>query len=120
MFNGIFQVPQPVNEPVLNYAPGSPERDEVRAKLNELLGQQVPAATCPGQEEAAARGLARQRRRQGFRPILVGNQIGTQPVSRQLLGRRRADRRQPHAAQFPQIPAAGQEAVEQVVDPVDA
>jgi 1-pyrroline-5-carboxylate dehydrogenase len=41
MFNGIFQVPEPVNEPVLNFAPGSPERDEVRAELNRMLGEQV-------------------------------------------------------------------------------
>ncbi len=38
MFNGIFKVPQPVNEPVLNYSPGSPERIELKAKLKELLG----------------------------------------------------------------------------------
>ena len=38
MFNGIFRVPQPVNEPVLDYAPNSPERAEVQAKLTELLG----------------------------------------------------------------------------------
>ena len=37
MFNGIFRVPQPVNEPVLSYAPGTPERAEIQAKLQELL-----------------------------------------------------------------------------------
>ena len=38
MFNGIFRVPQPVNEPVLSYAPGTPERAELQARLQELLG----------------------------------------------------------------------------------
>ena len=35
MFNGIFHVPQPVNEPQLEYAPGSPERAELKARLTE-------------------------------------------------------------------------------------
>ena len=39
MFNGIFQVPQPINEPVLDYAPGSAERNELKTKLREMLGQ---------------------------------------------------------------------------------
>jgi 1-pyrroline-5-carboxylate dehydrogenase len=41
MFNGIFHIPQPVNEPILQYAPGSTERVELKAKLKEMLGQQV-------------------------------------------------------------------------------
>ena len=51
MFNGIFQVPQPVNEPALNYAPGSPERNEVKAKLNELLGGEIDVPMIIGGEE---------------------------------------------------------------------
>ncbi len=51
MFNGIFQVPQPVNEPVLDYAPGSRERDELRGKLNEMLGQQTEVPMIIGGEE---------------------------------------------------------------------
>ncbi|MBW2471625.1 MAG: aldehyde dehydrogenase family protein, partial [Deltaproteobacteria bacterium] len=39
MFNGIFRVPQPINEPCLSYAPGTHERDAIKAKLNEMLGQ---------------------------------------------------------------------------------
>ena len=44
MFNGIFRVPQPVNEPVLSYAPGTSERAEIQAKLSDLLsvGTEVP------------------------------------------------------------------------------
>jgi len=33
--NGFFKVPVPVNEPVLNYAPGSPERKALQAALTE-------------------------------------------------------------------------------------
>ena len=37
MFNGIFRVPQSVNEPVLSYAPGTREREGLQAKLGEML-----------------------------------------------------------------------------------
>src|SRR6201996_2293385 len=35
MLKGFFAVPQPQNEPVLNYAPGSPERATLKAALDE-------------------------------------------------------------------------------------
>ncbi len=37
MFNGIFHIRKPENEPVLGYAPGSKEREELKAILNEML-----------------------------------------------------------------------------------
>jgi 1-pyrroline-5-carboxylate dehydrogenase len=33
---GIFKPPPPVNEPVKSYAPGSPEREELQARLREM------------------------------------------------------------------------------------
>jgi 1-pyrroline-5-carboxylate dehydrogenase len=36
-----FHVPTPVNEPNLSYAPGTPERRELRARLDELSSQVV-------------------------------------------------------------------------------
>ena len=36
MSNAFFKVPVPVNEPVLSYGPGSPEKKHVKAKLKEL------------------------------------------------------------------------------------
>ena len=33
---GIFKPPQPLNEPVKSYAPGSPEREELQARLREM------------------------------------------------------------------------------------
>ena len=39
MFNGIFRVPQPINEPCLSYGPGTPERDAIRAELKTMLGE---------------------------------------------------------------------------------
>ena len=41
MSNGIFTAPRPRNEPVLGYAPGSPERRALRAELERLAGQVV-------------------------------------------------------------------------------
>jgi len=51
MFNGIFHVPQPANEPVLNYAPGSPERGALKTQLAEMLGRQVEVPMIIGGEE---------------------------------------------------------------------
>jgi 1-pyrroline-5-carboxylate dehydrogenase len=51
MFNGIFRIPQPVNEPCLQYAPGSPERTELSSKLQEMLdGQMEVPMIIDGQE----------------------------------------------------------------------
>ncbi|MEN8117002.1 MAG: L-glutamate gamma-semialdehyde dehydrogenase [Bacteroidota bacterium] len=41
MPKGIFNVPVAKNEPVLSYAPGTPERAELKTKINELRSQEV-------------------------------------------------------------------------------
>jgi 1-pyrroline-5-carboxylate dehydrogenase len=41
MFNGIFHIPEPVNEPVLSYAPGTRERAELQAVLRDMLDNPV-------------------------------------------------------------------------------
>jgi 1-pyrroline-5-carboxylate dehydrogenase len=38
---GTFSYPTPVNEPVLSYAPGNPERVLLKATLTELKGQEI-------------------------------------------------------------------------------
>lgn len=48
---GIFKVPHPVNEPVKNYAPGSPERVSLSAKLKELAGQKIEIPLIIGGKE---------------------------------------------------------------------
>ena len=58
MFNGIFHIPQPVNEPCLQYGPGSPERVELKAKLKEMLNQQVDVPMIIGGEEVRDGRLA--------------------------------------------------------------
>jgi len=39
MSRGNFNIPYPINEPVLSYAPGTPEREEVLAKYREMYRQ---------------------------------------------------------------------------------
>jgi 1-pyrroline-5-carboxylate dehydrogenase len=49
--HGIFRVPDPYNEPVLGYEPGSPERDELRRRLNELSSQRLEIPLVIGGED---------------------------------------------------------------------
>jgi 1-pyrroline-5-carboxylate dehydrogenase len=58
MFNGIFQIPRPVNEPCLQYAPGSPERAELSAKLDEFLSGQIEVPMIIGGQEVRNGNLA--------------------------------------------------------------
>ena len=51
MFNGFFVIPEPQNEPVLSYAPGSPERAELKATLKDMLENPVEVPSLiDGQE----------------------------------------------------------------------
>ena len=58
MFNGIFRIPQPVNEPCLQYAPGSPERTELSSRLQEMLNGQIEVPMIIGGEEVRNGNLA--------------------------------------------------------------
>src|SRR6516225_8411170 len=40
-FNGRRSVPHPVNEPVKSYAPGSPERAELKARIEAMASEAV-------------------------------------------------------------------------------
>jgi 1-pyrroline-5-carboxylate dehydrogenase len=48
---GYFNYPLPVNEPVLNYAPGSKERELLLQTLKELKSQQIDVPMYIGSEE---------------------------------------------------------------------
>jgi len=58
MFNGIFRIPQPINEPCLQYAPGSPERTELSSKLQEMLNGQIDVPMIIDGEEVRNGNLA--------------------------------------------------------------
>ncbi|MBX2984867.1 MAG: L-glutamate gamma-semialdehyde dehydrogenase [Bacteroidia bacterium] len=49
--NGFFKVPTPQNEPVLNYAPGSKERKELKAAIAELRNQVIDIPMFIGGKE---------------------------------------------------------------------
>src|ERR1700758_2045690 len=49
--NATFRAPEPYNEPVRWYAPGSPEREELRLRLQEMESQQLDIHLVIGGEE---------------------------------------------------------------------
>src|SRR3978361_1540658 len=49
--HAIFRAPEPINEPVRSYAPGSPEREELRLRLQQLESQQLDIPLVIGGEE---------------------------------------------------------------------
>jgi len=51
MANAFFHIDRPTNEPVLSYAPGSPERTALKAKLDELAGRQIEMPLVIGGKE---------------------------------------------------------------------
>ncbi len=46
--DGLFRVPAPANEPVLGYAPGSPERATLEAELVRMGGEQIELPSTIG------------------------------------------------------------------------
>ncbi len=61
MSNGIFRVPQPTNEPIKSYLPGSPERHELKQKLAELQSSQIEVPLIIGGEEVKTGNLGEMR-----------------------------------------------------------
>ncbi|MDT7790254.1 MAG: 1-pyrroline-5-carboxylate dehydrogenase, partial [Pseudonocardiales bacterium] len=54
--DAVTQVPAPVNEPVLQYAPGTPERAELQAKLAELQKEPLELTMTIGGEQRMGGG----------------------------------------------------------------
>ena len=53
--HGIFRPPSPYNEPVRSYAPGSPERDELQRRLQQMQGERIEIPCVIG--GSASQGL---------------------------------------------------------------
>jgi 1-pyrroline-5-carboxylate dehydrogenase len=51
MFNGLFHIREPKNEPVLGYEPGSRERSELKAELERMLKEPVEVPCIIGGQE---------------------------------------------------------------------
>jgi 1-pyrroline-5-carboxylate dehydrogenase len=61
MFNGIFHIREPKNEPILNYGPGSPERAALKAELDRMLKNPVEVPCMVSGREVATGDLVEMR-----------------------------------------------------------
>ncbi len=61
MANAYFKVPEPINEPIKSYAPGTPEREEIKKKLSELKEKQIEVPLIIGGEEIRTGNTAEMR-----------------------------------------------------------
>jgi 1-pyrroline-5-carboxylate dehydrogenase len=61
MFNGFFRIREPKNEPVLSYAPGSPERAELKARLQEMLDNPIEVPMIIGGQDVHSGDLVEMR-----------------------------------------------------------
>ncbi|MFL6039428.1 MAG: aldehyde dehydrogenase family protein, partial [Gaiellaceae bacterium] len=52
---GLFRPPPPRNEPVRDFAPGSPEREELRLRLEQMRSEQIEVPMVIGGEEIRTR-----------------------------------------------------------------
>ncbi len=59
MANGIVPIPRPVNEPVRAYGPGSPEKAALKAKMREMLSEQIEIPLIIGGKEVRTGRLAK-------------------------------------------------------------
>jgi len=49
--NGIVRIPEPANEPIRDYAPGSPERASLKKRLDEMLTEEYDIPAIIGGKE---------------------------------------------------------------------
>src|SRR6185436_13064846 len=58
-FNGHRRVPPPANEPVRSYAPGSPERGPLKARLAEMAADKIEIPLVIGGKDIRTGSTAR-------------------------------------------------------------
>ena len=58
-FNGVRRVPPPVNEPVKAYAPGSPEKKELKARLAAMAAERLDIPLVIGGREVRTGDIAK-------------------------------------------------------------
>lgn len=59
MANNILSVPKPANEPILSYGPGSPEKAEIKAKLKQMLSEEIEIPLLIGGKEVRTGNTAK-------------------------------------------------------------
>jgi 1-pyrroline-5-carboxylate dehydrogenase len=58
VFNGRRRVPAPVNEPIRSYAPGSPERASLKARLKAMAAEKIDMPLIIGGKEICATDMS--------------------------------------------------------------
>ena len=76
MSNALFQVPYPVNEPVKSYAPGSPERAEVKKVLSDLSKKQIDVPMFIGGKEVRTKKTKKMTSPHNHKHVLGTHAIG--------------------------------------------
>jgi 1-pyrroline-5-carboxylate dehydrogenase len=59
MPNGIVPVPKPINEPIASFKPGSPEKASLKARMREMLADEVEIPLVIGGKEVRTGKLAK-------------------------------------------------------------
>jgi 1-pyrroline-5-carboxylate dehydrogenase len=70
-FSGTRRVPPPVNEPVRHYAPGSPERAELQARLESMAAERVEIPLVIGGEHVTTGDLGQHANPCAHREVLA-------------------------------------------------
>ncbi len=71
-FAGVRHVPAPINEPVRTYAPGSPERRAIKARLASMAGERVDIPLIIGGEEIRSGTIKSAVMPHDYRHVLAG------------------------------------------------
>lgn len=59
MPNGIVSIPTPVNEPIKSFAPGSPEKISLKARIREMLAEEIEIPLIIGGKEVRTGATAK-------------------------------------------------------------
>ncbi|MFH0801568.1 MAG: L-glutamate gamma-semialdehyde dehydrogenase [bacterium] len=76
MSNAIFKIPEPQNEPVLSYAPGTPERREIKNQLEEMYRTDMEVPLFIGGKEVRTGTMGEIRPPHDHRHLLGRYHIG--------------------------------------------
>jgi 1-pyrroline-5-carboxylate dehydrogenase len=90
-FSGTRRVPPPVNEPVKSYAPGSPEKQALKARLASMANERVDIPIIIGGDEIRTGDLATSVMPHDHRHVLADyHRATTQHVEQAIVASRRA------------------------------
>jgi 1-pyrroline-5-carboxylate dehydrogenase len=93
-FGGIRRVPQPVNDPNRTYAPGSPERTELKARLEQMAGEKLDIPLVIGGKEVRSGRTARSVMPHNHRHVLADYHLAAPEHVQQAIAAAAAARRE--------------------------